>query len=475
MGIKRIIMISLIIMVSLLVVACFNGGSSFNNLIGSSSTGGNNNFAVHIDTNGDDVFLSALFDGNNYYISGFQEVNNTNSRYAIIKLDTSLNKVYTKYYYESNNDGANLGLNSIWFNPTDSSKLFVGGWYYSDGIIGQVDKDTGDFTILKRYQGTGSLSIIADNGVLYGVSGDGYIIKASPNNLSIIGCKKIDGMAFGNITINNNYIAVSHIDSQYQQLVIIKKDLTEARFFDISIDQPALMDLNDNLYFINNTGMNELTISKIDISDLSNPHLVLAKKYSLVAHDANPISACFLNDGKIAIGITKLDDYPRNIVFLKINPTDLSISSKVKLSSVIGGSSYIFDKTMFPTLDGGFFASCSISNNNDELTTGYALKMPSDFNYYNLSNNCVFNVSNVDITIEDYNYIINSTPITLSDASLTELNLPTLVEDTNINPFVGCLTPSPNTMNNRINNINNTNINSDPLIQKIRRKKMNKN
>ncbi len=185
----------------LFLTSCGSCDNKFTNLLGSGSIGGGSgggitltNGAVHIDTSGGtDWYNGALFDGNNYYITGWQDDGTT--KYAIIKINPDLTLNYAKYYTALG--ASDIGLTDSFFNPNDNTKLYVGGWYSSDGqnydgIIGEIDKNTGNLNILKRYSNSDFICLITDNTNLYRVIANGYIIKLNLSNLSIVDSKQIN-------------------------------------------------------------------------------------------------------------------------------------------------------------------------------------------------------------------------------------------------------------------------------------------
>ncbi|MGC8734072.1 MAG: hypothetical protein ACP5RD_03405 [bacterium] len=452
----------ILLVVGLFITSCGSCDNKFTNLLGSGSIGGGitlTNRAVHIDTNSaKDWYNSVLFDGNNYYISGWQE--DSTKKYAIIKLNPDLTLNYAKYYTASG--ATDIGLTNLWFNPNNSNELFVGGWYTTgDGIIGKIDKNTGNLNILKIFNSIGLVNLITDSTNLYGVSYNGYILKTDLN-LNVLSAKQISGYKFENITQNSNYIATYNFNSPYG-VVIVKKDLSQAIQINTNgyQDQVPLMDNNNNLYLIDKNGSNNLVIAKIDISNISSVSLDMSKEYTWSS--LNGIySGGFLSDGNIVIGITTAETQ-NNIIFLKINKNDLSIMNQVKLSAKGGGNSQIVLATVFPTVDGGFFASRYIGLGK----VGYAIKMPSDFN---LGTNCVFNVSNPNITANNYTYTINTTAITMNDVTITEGSIPTLTEE-NVSTFVGCMSPAPNVNGNVNGNIGGNRVgdsNIDPVTGRTR-------
>ncbi len=150
-GIKWILIV-IIITIIVNLVSCGSCDNKFINLLGSGSLGSSitlTNGAVHIDTTGVyDWYNGALFDGNNYYITGWQD--DGTKKYAIIKINPDLTLNYAKYYTASG--ASDIGLTNSFFNLNDNTKLYVGGWYNGisgDGIIGEINKNTGNLSILK--------------------------------------------------------------------------------------------------------------------------------------------------------------------------------------------------------------------------------------------------------------------------------------------------------------------------------------
>ena len=209
----------------------------------------------------------------------------------------------------------------------------------------------------------------------------------------------------------------------------------------------ALVDNNNKLYYIDKneySGSDNLVLAKVDINNLSNPTQEMVKEYNW-----NSISSFhqigFSLDGNIILGITT-NESPRNIILLKINKHDFSIMNQVKLSTKGGGSSQLGGLlNIMPLPDGGFVISRFINNGG----VGYILKGPSDLNIDN--NNCVFNVTNPNITaLASSTYTISTTNLTLNNVTINEIPATdyTLVEK-NISTFLGCLNPAPNILNNR--------------------------
>lgn len=338
----------------LFLISCGSCDNKFINLLGSGSIGGITltNGAVHINTSSIyDFYNGVLFDGNNYYITGYQD--DGTIKYAIIKINPDLTLNYAKYYTAS---GASyIGLVNSFFNPNDNTKLYVGGWYnglFGDGIIGEIDKNTGNLSILKRYSNMSAISLIADATNLYGVSLYGYIIKLNLSDLSIVGSKQISGYNFVNISQNSNYIATYNLNGPYG-VVIIKKDLSQSVNVNTIGNQIQVPIMDNNYLYLIDQNSGNLVISKIDISNLSSLSVSVSKEYSWNSLFGR-YSGTFLIDGNIGIGITT-NESPNNLIFLKINKNDLSIMNQIKLSAKGGGNSQVVAMTMFPTIDGGFF------------------------------------------------------------------------------------------------------------------------
>jgi hypothetical protein len=209
----------------------------------------------------------------------------------------------------------------------------------------------------------------------------------------------------------------------------------------------ALVDNNNKLYYIGqNQDTNNLVLAKVDINNLSNPTQEMVKEYNWNSISIFP-QIGFSLDGNIILGITT-NESPMNIILLKINKNDFSIMNQVKLSAKGGGNSQLWGVlNMMPLPDGGFIISRFINYGS----VGYILKGPSDLNIDNNdNNNCVFNVTNPNITALDSSYTISTTNLTLNNVSITEIPVTdyNLVEQ-NISTTVGCLSPAPNILNNR--------------------------
>ena len=185
------------------------------------------NFRVfYINTNGSERYNGVIYDENNYYIVGYQLF--FSMKYAIIKLNSDLNLSYAKYYTPANLDKLiNVGLTNLWFDFNNNDELFAGGWYsygYIDnGIIGKIDKNTGNFRILKNFSNIGEIYLITDKNYLYGVSSNGYIFKLDSKNLRHLDSKIIFNSRFCNISLNNSYI--STYDYRNNRLLVLDKDL----------------------------------------------------------------------------------------------------------------------------------------------------------------------------------------------------------------------------------------------------------
>jgi len=325
----------------LFLTSCGSCDNKFTNLLGSGSIGGGSggeitltNGAVHIDTSsGNDWYNGALLDGNNYYITGYQYDGTT--KYAIIKINPDLTLNYAKYYTALG--ASDIRLTDSFFNPNDNTKLYVGGWYISgvnyDGIIGEIDKNTGNLNILKRYSNSDFICLITDNTNLYRVIANGYIIKLNLSNLSIVDSKQIN-YNFVNISQNSNYIATYSYNGPYG-VVIIKKDLSQAVNVNTSNSQRQVPIMDDNYLYLIDKNSGNLVILKIDISNLSSLSVSVSKVYNWSSLGGFN-SGTTLSDGNIGIGITT-NETPNNLIFLKINKDDLSIMNQIKLSEKVVG------------------------------------------------------------------------------------------------------------------------------------------
>jgi hypothetical protein len=461
---KWILWIIITYIIASIMTGCNGGNNSFTNLIGNSSFGGGSgggsggtpnlvNDAKHIDTNGTDWYNSILFDPitYKYYISVLQ--GDTTKKLALISIKPDLTLNYSKYYEvkdTSNNTLPYVGLINLWYK--DNSTFYVSGWISPDGIdyhgiIGEVNKNIGQITLKKIFENTDVLFCIKDETNIYVVSAGGYVLKLD-NNYNIVtgGFKQISSSRLANIWISNNYL-ITYDDSNIG-VVVIDKNLNNALRFNNSsstrMNHAALVDNNNKLYYIDKKPItNNLVLAKVDITDLASPSQEMVKEYSWnnieLEHQMG-----FSFDGNIILGITT-NEIPKNIVLLKINKDDFSIMNQVKLSSKIGGSSYLGGSLNMMSLpDGGFVISNFINSGN----VGYILKGPSDLN---IVNNCVFNVSDPGITTAaSTTYTINITNLTLNNVTINEIPVTdyTLIEQ-NISTFVGCLSPAPNILNNR--------------------------
>jgi hypothetical protein len=446
------------------MTGCNGCKNSFTNLIGNSSFGGNPNLvndAKHIDTSGIDWYNSILFDPitYKYYISGWQQ--DTTKKLALISINPDLTLNYSKYYEVQDsstppNTLPDVGLMNLWYKD---NKFYVSGWISPDGtnfhgIIGEVNKNTGQITLKKIFENSNLLSCISDENNIYAVSYLGYVLKLD-NNYNIVpgGSKQIISTKLDTISISGNYLIT--YDFNNYGVVVINKDLNNARRFNNSrqMTHTALVD-NNNLYYIDqNSSTNNLVLAKVDITNLSSPSLDMVKEYNW-----NSISRFhrigFSFDGNIILGITT-NETPNNIVLLKINKDNFSIMNQVKLSAKGGGSSQLWGLLkIMPLPDGGFVISRFI----DYGIVGYILKGPSDLN---IGDNCVFNVTNPNITaLASSTYTISTTNLTLNNVTINEIPVTdyNLVEK-NISTTVGCLSPAPNILNNR-NGENNQELDS---------------
>jgi hypothetical protein len=456
------------------MTGCNGCKNSFTSLIGNSSFGGGSGGdsggtpnlvdAKHIDTNGEDWYNSILFDPttNEYYISGYQK--DTTTKLALISIKPDLTLNYSKYYEikdSSNNTLRDVGLKNLWYK--DNSTFYVGGWIRPDqtnyhGIIGEVNKNTGQITLKKIFQNTGYLSFISYENNIYVVSLRGYVLKLD-NNYNIVSSKQVISTLFETISISNDYLIT--YDFNNDGVVVIDKNLNNAVRFNNSktVVHAALVDNNNKLYYIDqNSSTNNLVLVKVDINNLGSPTQEMVKEYNWSSISYfNQMGFSF--DGNIILGITT-DENPSNIVLLKINKNNFSIMNQVKLSAKGGGSSELWGVlNMMPLPDGRFVISRYIDRGGygsnilksivrGSSIVGYILKGPSDLN---IVDNCVFNVSNPNITaLVSSTYTISTTNLTLNNVTITEIPVTNynLVEQ-NISTFVGCLSPAPNILNNR--------------------------
>ncbi len=405
------------------------------------------------------VYKGGIFDGINYYLSGFQE--DTTKKYAIVKLNPDLTLNYGKYYTVSGS--TDIGLTNLYFNPNDSTKLYVGGWHNGaagNGIIAEIDKNTGNLTIIKAYSNTGSINLITDSTHLYGVSVNGYIMKLNLSNLSIVDSKQINGYNFSSISQNNSYIATYNVNSSSYGVVAVKKDFSSATLFKTNgnQNQVPLIDSDNNMYLIDKSTDNNLVIAKINLNDNS---LDISKEYTLSLTSAY-YSGIFLDDGSMLVAIESTDLSNRFLQFFKINRNDLSLVSKVRVlpKQQLSGNypiESIESMTLFTDFSGGFFAAgilhwdISEGDVSISLDIGYALKMPSNFNLD--PNNCVFNTTyNIPINSANYNYNIDYTNMNLDNSNLNLNEISSLsLTSQNLNTFVGCIDSSnPNILNKTI-------------------------
>jgi hypothetical protein len=404
------------------------------------------NDAKHIDTSGEDWYNSILFDPTTYkyYISGYQRDPNESRLLALISINPDLTLNYSKYYEvkdSSNNTLPDVGLSNLWYK--DNNTFYVGGWIRLDeinGIIGEVNKNTGNIILKKIFQNTDDLSWISDGTNIYGVSRGGYVLKLD-NNYNIVSSKQVafSHSHFVNISISNNYLIT--YDKNNGGVVVIDKNLNNAvRFNNSMITHAALVDNNNKLYYIDqNSRTYNLVLAEVNINNLGSPSMVQAKEYNWKnIHVFHQIG--FSLDGNIILGITT-SEVPPNIILLKINKNNFNIMNQVKLSAKGGGNSELYGNlNIMPLPDGGFVISRFIYF--VDVGVGYILKGPSDLN---IPTNCVFNVTNPNITeLASTKYTISTTNLTLNNVTITEIPVTdyTLVEK-NISTFVGCLNPAP--------------------------------
>jgi hypothetical protein len=261
---KWILYLIIAYIIASIMTGCNGCNNSFNNLIGNSSSGGTPNLvndAKHIDTSGIDWYNSILFDPitYKYYISGWQQ--DTTPKLALISINPDLTLNYSKYYEvkdSSNNTLLYRGLINLWYK--DNNTFHVSGWIShigTHGIIGEVNKNTGQITLKKIFQNIDILDCISDENNIYGVSQLGYVLKLD-NNYGIVSSKQVSSTQFSTISISNNYIITYDNNNNNYGVVVIDKNLNNAVRFNnpIQMVHAALVDNNNKLYYITKNSSN---------------------------------------------------------------------------------------------------------------------------------------------------------------------------------------------------------------------------
>lgn len=444
--IKKVILIIAIffVILSIDILKAFSSISKFdNNKDGINSKDSINlvNGAINIDTQGYEFYNSSLYDfiTNKYYIVGYQL--NQTMKLLLISINPDLTLNYSKYYeVKENSKDVIVGLSNLWYK--DNTKFYVSGKIGFSGeeygIIGEVNKNTGQITLKKILKDVGSCNIISYANKLYLISQKGHVLKLD-SNYNILSSKQLSSSGFVTLSISQNYlITYDYINGG---VVVLDKNLNNSYKFNNYIMHAPLVDNTNNLYYIDRkSGNHNLVLVKTNINNLNNlANSNMIKEYNFNSiSDLNQIGFSF--DKNILLAITT-SEKNKNLVLLKINKNDFSIMNQIKLSSKIGGSSQVWgDLNIMFLPDEGFFINGIIDNINfSNGSVGYILKGPRDLN---IANNCVFTVSNPGITEVSFtNYKINVTNLKLRDVDIKEIPVKkyTLVEKS-IKTFVGCKT-----------------------------------
>ncbi|MCX7869998.1 MAG: hypothetical protein N2485_00240 [bacterium] len=388
------------------------------------------NFRVfYINTNGSERYNGVIYDENNYYIVGYQLF--FSMKYAIIKLNSDLNLSYAKYYTPANLDKLiNVGLTNLWFDFNNNDELFAGGWYsygYIDnGIIGKIDKNTGNFRILKNFSNIGEIYLITDKNYLYGVSSNGYIFKLDSKNLRHLDSKIIFNSRFCNISLNNSYI--STYDYRNNRLLVLDKDLRNCLGFYVNgyQEQVPLIDNENNLYLVDSNRENlGVVISKISLNNLDIPLLINSKEYFWNNSDGK-YSGAFLNDKNIILVITiqEFNTYKNFVKILKISKDNLNIINQIKLVPLdLNQNIYTRLMTIFPTIDNSFFGVLGVNPAEYNLF----LKMSNNFQFNN--NNKILKIYDPMLKTRNFKYKLSTQKIILNNTKILEKDIIKLREE----------------------------------------------
>jgi hypothetical protein len=440
---------------------------------------------------------SILFDLNKLYICGFADIEVVRFKFQqileLISMNIDLTLDYAKQYEIrdiTNDKVLDTGLINLWYK--DNNLLYMGGWirYSSNvgkirkgyhGIIGEVDKSTGQITLKKIFQNTGGLRVISDGDNIYVVTHHGHILKLD-NNYNIVSSKQLEGGIdnVANISMSSNYL-ITYGEFHYRDragggVVVIDKNLTNAAIFNTytlrckdsiiyyylgpmpyciyyyrrPMSYCALVDNNNNLYYLAlnpldlNPSTNNLVLLKVNISKLSSPIQETVKEYNLneirnnfdlvgysgAAWTAVSDQMGFLVDGNILLGITVVDKkyHTSEIMLLKIDKNNFNIINQVQLKlGGEGGCRLRNELNVMSIPNGDFIVSGPVAAVWDRGLTkhykyiksfNYILKCPSDLKITNK----IIDVTNPNITEMEYTtYKINYNILKLRNVNIDEI------------------------------------------------------
>ena len=376
-----------------------------------------NNFkAFYIDTQGLERYTGIIYDKTNYYMVGYQS--DISMKYAIIKLNSDLTLDYAKYYIPASLDKFNIGLTNLWFDFNNNDELFTGGWYrYGDidnGIIGKINKNTGNLKILKNFSNTGEIYLITDRIYLYGATSKGFIFKLNLKDLEIINSKIIFNSSFCNISSSKDYI--STYDYKNNRLLLLNKDLKDCIGFYLSgyQEQTPLIDNENNLYLIDSNKKNlGIVISKISLNNLDMPLLINSKEY-FWNNINSKYSGTFLNDKNIilAISVQEINTYKNFIKILKINKDNLNITNQIKLVSKKDNIGTRL-MTIFPAINNSFLGVFDVNTSSSSLF----LRVPDNFEF---NINKTLKIHDPMLKTKNFKYKLNTKKITLNNTKIIQ-------------------------------------------------------
>lgn len=317
--------------IGIFLTSCNNNGISFQSFFSGNTF--NPYWARLIDTNNaTDWYNGAIFDGNNYYIAGWQE--DSTRKLALISLNLDGNLNLAKYW--TVNGYTKVGLIDIFI--FDNDNLLVSGWLDDNGFVGNYNKNTNNLVIKKVFN-IPSLFSICDNNFIYLASVDnnndsdgigGYVLKLNKNDFSIVSTNQVVqsgnfDFGFENITlqakINPDYIAL-HDYRTNRVVVLNSSDLSLVKAYDTSISQNPLIDENGNLYLFDNVN-NNLVVSKIDLATNN----VISKQYGTVSNTYSRSSSAFIFNSTgqtthLVVGYTidnSINNQGQDVEFLKLD------------------------------------------------------------------------------------------------------------------------------------------------------------